>query len=120
MKGRSSETSGPQPLLTALNVESNVHLIIGSNPLAAARCTKSLDAGAIPIIVAPPNGEMNSSLTHQIQDGRAQWIQREFEDSDLSTLGREEVGGYVDAVFVTLAGNNPQSTYFLITRNAKE
>jgi uroporphyrin-III C-methyltransferase len=32
----------------------------------------------------------------------AQWIRHEFEDKDLTTLGREEVDHIVDLVFVTL------------------
>jgi uroporphyrin-III C-methyltransferase len=33
-------------------------------------------------------------------NGSAQWIRHEFEDKDLTTLGREEVDHIVDLVFV--------------------
>ncbi|WEW57553.1 uroporphyrin-III C-methyltransferase [Emydomyces testavorans] len=110
MRGLASGSPGPQVLLTALNVESQVHLIIGSNSLAAARCSKCLEAGAIPIIVAPPNGD-TSFFAQKIQDGEVRWIQRQFDDSDLSTLGREEVDRYVDAVFVTAGGVSPLNSH---------
>ncbi|EFW18539.1 siroheme synthase [Coccidioides posadasii str. Silveira] len=106
MGGLSSESPGVHPLLMAQNVESQIHLIIGSNSLSVARCSKCIDAGAIPVIIAPPNGEMAASLSQKIQDGSVRWIQREFEDNDLSTLGRAEVDGYVDAVFITAGANN--------------
>ncbi|KMU84523.1 hypothetical protein CIHG_02307 [Coccidioides immitis H538.4] len=112
MRGLSSESPGVQPLLMAQNVESQIHLIIGSNSLSAARCSKCIDAGAIPVIIAPPNGEMAASLSQKIQDGSVRWIQREFKDNDLSTLGRAEVDGYVDAVFITAGANNHLSTSF--------
>ncbi|EEP75661.1 potential uroporphyrin-3 C-methyltransferase [Uncinocarpus reesii 1704] len=111
MKNLSPKPPGPQPLLTALNVESQIHLVIGSNPLAAARCTKCLDSGSTPIIIAPPSEDINSSFLQKLQNGNVRWVQRQFKDDDLSTLGREEVDHYVDAVFVTLGPNNPLSIH---------
>lgn len=102
---------GPSPLMTAWNVESQVHLIVGSNPLAAARCAKSLEAGAKPIIIAPDTADVHFTLAEQISNGSAQWVRREFQDDDLSTLGREEVDHVVDAVFVTLGGSDPSSRF---------
>ncbi|KAL5358158.1 tetrapyrrole methylase [Aspergillus floccosus] len=92
------------PLLAAINAESQVHLIIGANPLAAARCTKSLEVGAKPIIIAPETADLPYALAERIEDGSAQWLKREFRDEDLTTLGREEVDHVVDMVFVTLGG----------------
>lgn len=109
MKDGSSENGSPAPLLTAVNAESQVHLIVGANPLAAARCTKSLEAGAKPIIIAPETGNLQHALSERIADGSAQWVRRQFEDCDLTTLGREEVDHVVDTVFVTLGGNDPLS-----------
>lgn len=100
---------GPAPLLAAVNAESQVHLIVGADPLAAARCTKSHEAGAKPIIIAPETGNLQYTLSDRIADGSAQWVRREFEDTDLTTLGRDEVDHVVDMVFVTLGGRHPLS-----------
>ena len=54
---------------------------------------------------------MHYSLTSRIEDGKIGWIQRDFLDSDLSSVGRSEVDGYVDAVFVTLGGKHPLSMW---------
>jgi uroporphyrin-III C-methyltransferase len=99
----------PAPLLTAVDATSQIHLIIGSNPLAAARCTKCLVIGAKPIIISPEDADMHFLLTERIEQGSAQLMRREFRDEDLKTLGREEVDHVVDAVFVTLGGNDPLS-----------
>lgn len=107
-----SNDIGPAPLLAAWHVESQVHLIVGANPLAAARCTKSLEAGAHPIIIAPDAGDMHFTLSEHIANGSAQWVRRDFEDGDLTSLGREEVDRVVDTVFVTLGGGHPLSRSF--------
>ncbi|RAL10594.1 putative siroheme synthase [Aspergillus homomorphus CBS 101889] len=107
-----SDTSFPAPFLTAVNVESQVHLIIGANPLAAARCAKSLEAGAKPILITPePKEGLQYTLVERIENGAVQWIRRAFEDDDLTSLGREEVDRVVDTVFVTLGGSNPRSAH---------
>lgn len=97
------------PMLLAVNATSQIHLIIGSTSIAASRCTKSLQAGAKPIIVAPETEDVHFSLKEKIEQGSAQWIKREFQDEDLKALGREEVDHVVDAVFVTLGSGNPLS-----------
>lgn len=109
MKDASCDNGSPAPLLTAVYAESQVHLIIGGNPLAAARCAKSLEAGAKPVIIAPDTGDLHFSLSERIENGSVQWVGREFQDDDLKTLGREEVDHVVDTVFVTLGGNHPLS-----------
>lgn len=96
----------PGPLMAAWNAESQIHLIVGANPLAAARCAKSLDAGARPIVIAPETVDMHFTLSEHVTDGSAQWVRREFQDSDLTSLGREEVDRVVDMVFVTLGGDH--------------
>ncbi|PGH15264.1 hypothetical protein AJ80_05617 [Polytolypa hystricis UAMH7299] len=111
MKDLTCDVMGPAPLLAALDVKSQVHLIIGGNPLAAARCTKSLDAGANPVLITPSTAELHYSLTRKIEDGLVRWVQRDFHDDDLKTLGRDEVDNVVDAVFVTLGGTNPLSSH---------
>ncbi|KAI1742033.1 uroporphyrin-III C-methyltransferase [Xylaria scruposa] len=88
-------------LLTAVNAESHIHLIIGSNSLAAARCGQSLAAGASPILLAPATTELHYSLQKRVDDGEIKWVKEEFQESHLFTLGREDVDHVVDVVFVT-------------------
>lgn len=109
MKDASTDGGRP-PLMTAWNVESQIHLIVGANPLAASRCAKSLELGARPIIIAPEMADMHFTLSEHIANGAAQWIRRDFQDEDLTSLGREEVDRVVDMVFVTLGGSHLLST----------
>lgn len=96
-------------LLTAIDSTSHVHLIIGSNPLAAARCAKSLEVGAIPIVIAPETADVHYGLQKRIDSGEIKCLKRSFQDEDVSTLGREAIDGFVDAVFVTTGPRNPLS-----------
>lgn len=114
-----SESAAQIPLLASINAESQVHLIVGVNPLAAARCTKSVQAGAKPVIISPDPGSLQYTLAAHLENGNAEWVQREFEDADLTTLGREEVDHVVDMVFVTLGGNHPLSMYRAIAYKAR-
>jgi uroporphyrin-III C-methyltransferase len=98
-------------LLTAQDCSGLTHLVIGSGPLAAARCTKSLEVGANPTILANPQVEIHYTLAKLVEDGRVKWVQRDFKDSDLKTLGRGEVDNVVDAVFVTTGLKTPLSTH---------
>lgn len=100
----------PTSLLAALNCAGATHLVVGSNPLAATRCSQSVAAGARPLVIAPLPEDVHHGLQKHVDDGTAEWIQRVFRDEDLFKLGREEVGGVVDAVFVTLGPRNPLST----------
>ncbi|KAK4033500.1 tetrapyrrole methylase [Parachaetomium inaequale] len=100
-------------LLTAQHCAGHVHLILGANPLAAARASSSLAAGAKPILISPslPSGTSSSenqqqpqlhySLTALITSNTLTHLPRAFSPSDLLTLGRDEVDGVVDAVFIT-------------------
>ncbi|KAL7621073.1 uroporphyrin-III C-methyltransferase [Parahypoxylon ruwenzoriense] len=88
-------------MLTATDARSHVHLIVGSNPLAAARCGQSLGAGASPILLAPETAELHYVLQKRVEDGEVKWVREAFRDEHLFTLGREDVGRVVDAVFVT-------------------
>ncbi|KAI1120498.1 uroporphyrin-III C-methyltransferase [Nemania abortiva] len=88
-------------LLTATNAESHIHLIIGSNPLAAARCGQSLAVGASPILLAPETAELHYALQKRVDDGEVKWVKEEFKENHLFTLGREDIDHIVDAVFVT-------------------
>ncbi|KAK8185290.1 tetrapyrrole methylase [Phyllosticta capitalensis] len=98
-------------LLTAVDSTSHVHLIVGSNSLAGARCSKAAEVGAKPILIAPEDSTLHYGLSKRIESGEVEWLKRDFQDGDLTSLGREEVDGVVDAVFVTLGGKNPQSTH---------
>jgi uroporphyrin-III C-methyltransferase len=88
-------------LLTAIDCTAHVHLIVGSNPLAAARCSKSLEVGAKPLLLAPETAQIHYTLQKRIEAGEVQWLKKAFEGEDLLRLGREEINGVVDAVFVT-------------------
>ncbi|KAF1365708.1 uroporphyrin-III C-methyltransferase [Lizonia empirigonia] len=101
----------PPALLTAVDSASHVHLIIGSNPLAAARCTRSIEVGANPVLIAPEDATLHYGLVKRIEDGQVKWLKRSFQDEDLTTLGRAEVDGVVDAVFVTVGGKQGNSTH---------
>lgn len=96
-------------LLTALDAVGNVHLIIGSGPLAAARCAKSLEVGAIPILLAAKGADLHYTLAQKIEKKTARRIEKSFEEEDLITLGRDEVDNVVDAVFVTIGPKTPES-----------
>lgn len=91
-------------MLTAIDATSHVHLIIGSNSLAGARCARSVEVGAKPILIAPEDATLHYALAKRIDDGEVQWLKRGFKEDDLTTLGRTEVDGVVDAVFVTSGG----------------
>ncbi|KAF1983761.1 uroporphyrinogen-III C-methyltransferase [Aulographum hederae CBS 113979] len=96
-------------LLTAVDSTSHVHLIIGSNPLAGARCAKSLEIGATPKLIAPADAALHYGLQKRVDSKEVEWIQRDFQDEDVKTLGREDVAYVVDAVFVTLGGKHSMS-----------
>lgn len=112
-----SSSSHRTSLLTATDCRSHVHLIIGSNSLAGKRCEQSLATGAKPILVtpdpdAPPPSSSSSSspattqplhygLTKLIESGHIEWRRQVFAEDLLFTLGREEIGRVVDAVFIT-------------------
>lgn len=97
----------PALLLTAQDSTGHVHLIVGANSLASARCIKSIEVGARAKIIAPAHVDVHYALRQRINDGSVEWVQKEFEDADLSRIGREEIDRVVDAVFVTLGGEDP-------------
>lgn len=97
-------------LLTALDCVGHVHLIIGCGPLAASRASKSIEVGASPVILAPAHSEVHYTLSKRIEEKWVRWIQRSFEEDDLRSLGRPDVDGVVDAVFVTTGPKSQLST----------
>jgi len=96
-------------LLTAVDSTSHVHLIVGSNPLAGARCSRAIEVGAKAILIAPENSTLHYGLAKRIEAGEVKWLQRSFLEDDLTTLGRPEVDGVVDA-FVTAGGKQTSAT----------
>jgi uroporphyrin-III C-methyltransferase len=99
----------PISLLTSVDSTSHIHLIIGSNPLAAARCAKSLEVDARPLLITPETVELHYALQKRIDNEEVEWLKKSFEDEDLFRLGREEINGIVDAVFVTSGPRDPLS-----------
>jgi uroporphyrin-III C-methyltransferase len=99
----------PVSLLTSIDCTAHIHLIVGSNPLAAARCAKSIQVGAKPILIAPESAELHYALQKRIDSGEVEWRKKSFEENDALSLGREEIGGVVDAVFVTYGPRDPLS-----------
>ncbi|KAL8987459.1 MAG: hypothetical protein Q9177_003335 [Variospora cf. flavescens] len=47
----------------------------------------------------------------RIEGGQVKWIKKDFEDDDLTNLGRNEVVNVVDAVFVTMGGKESLGMY---------
>ncbi|KAJ6264144.1 hypothetical protein Dda_0286 [Drechslerella dactyloides] len=108
----SAQPAAPVPaLLTAVSCVSHVHLIVGGNALASARCTRSLEVGAVVKVVAPSDVELHYGLQRRVEDGdaRVEVIRRAFQERDLTTLGRDEVDAVVDAVFVTVDAGGKQA-----------
>ncbi|KAH9895349.1 uroporphyrin-III C-methyltransferase [Xylariomycetidae sp. FL2044] len=103
--------SAPISLLTATDARSHIHLVIGTNPLAGARCTLSLNAGASPILIAPETAEIHYALQKRIDEKEVRWLKEKFREEHLFSLGREEIGHVVDAVFVTSGARDPLSTH---------
>jgi hypothetical protein len=91
-------------LLTAIDATYHIHLIVGSNPLAGARCSRAIEVGAKPILIAPEDATLHYGLAKRIEAGEVKWLQRHFQEEDLTTLGRPEVDGVVDMVYVTAGG----------------
>lgn len=93
-------------LLTAVDSRGHIHLIIGTNPLAAARANQSLAAGATPILIAPATSTLHYGVQKHIDSGALTWLQRDFQETDLQTLGRPAIDGVVDGVFVTTSSGS--------------
>ena len=104
-------STGSNTLLAGLVCTGNIHLVVGANPLAASRCNQSIAAGALPILVAPETAELHYGLQARVDDKSVRWEKKSFEDSDLFTLGRPDVGGVVDAVFVTSGPRDGLATH---------
>lgn len=107
-------------LLTSQHIENQIYLVIGSSGLTLSRVQTLLEYQAFPIVITQEQNETNGllgSLKLQDQtieklnelhkDGKIKWIKdREFQITDLETLGRSDVDHIVDGVFLTI----PKST----------
>ena len=99
------------PLLTSVDCTQQVHLIVGDNGIAAKRVTRSLEAGATCVLVAPTDIELlHFDLKNLIERQLIRHVQRAFQEDDLKTFGRPEVDGVVDMVFVTLSPQDKKGT----------
>lgn len=101
-------------LLTSQNIKGHVFLVIGTSALTLTRVQTLLDYEAVPIVITElqlPSISLKKSqlpehtaakLAELESDGKINWIKdREYAWTDLETLGRPEVQGFVDGVFVT-------------------
>lgn len=113
---RSKKPKMRTSLLCAIPSTSHVHLIIGTNSIAATRVSQSLAVGAKPVLIVAPDAPVHFSLHKRIEENSIEWIKKTnggaFEEEDLYRYGREEVGGWADAVFITEGGRSLRSTLF--------
>ena len=105
-------------LLIASDCKSHVHLIVGHNPLASARASRSLELGASVIVLAPKDAALHYGLQQKIAEGLVRCVRLQETDTvsveHLTKLGRAEVDGVVDAVFVTLQVGCAQSMFYFL------
>ena len=109
MRDSSNNKDNYPALLTAVQSAGHVHLIAGSGPLAASRCSKSLEVGAHPIIFAPADDEIYFTLARKLADGSVKRKDRQLSVEDLTSLGREEVDSVVDAVYITVGTKSSET-----------
>jgi len=94
-------------ILASLNCHDEVHLFVGISGITYSRVQSVLFNNAKPIIIShDPKIPIPSNLKHLIQDNNIPLHQRPFDSEiDLLTLGRSQVGGIVDKVYVNLSSN---------------
>lgn len=84
-------------LLTCQNVTGNSVLVVGNSGLTNPRVKNILDHGATPIVIT-----CNEIIEDSEKVAGVEYLQRRFDPTDLTKLGRDEVENVVDAVFVTV------------------
>lgn len=99
----------PPGLLTSADSTGHIHLVIGANSLAGSRCSKSLAVGAQVKLLTLDEEILSPNVSRLIANGEIEQISLPFSRCAATTLGRPEVDGIVDAVFVTTGGANPFS-----------
>lgn len=98
-------------LLSAVDCEEEIHLIIGAlgGNITYQRALKSIQVGAKPLLVHDAD-VIDANLQSLVEQDMLQWNQKKFEMDDLQKLGRLEVDGVVDKVFV-IESNIKQEIY---------
>ncbi|CAR26687.1 hypothetical protein ZYGR_0H05100 [Zygosaccharomyces rouxii] len=99
------EVSYSLPLMVACNCKDEVQLVVGTNSLGTCknRIRSILRSGAHAVVVSPTQeGDVKQLLSTFGQYSRFQLIDRPWQLSDLTSLGRPLVARVVDRVFVQL------------------
>lgn len=94
-------------LLTRHNIANHRYIIFGSSGLTLNRAQTLIEFHAIPIIITPNTKDLSDlaieKLTELKNQNKLVWYtDREFRLTDLETLGREDVEGVVDGIFLTI------------------
>lgn len=102
-----------------------IFYIIGSSGLTISRVQTALDHGAFPVVFTLFDDDVKhvklqdttvSQLKELDESQKIKWIQSErFDLSSLTKYGREEVGGFPDAIFVTLPKSQSRKSLLLQT-----
>lgn len=93
------------PLITSLNSEDEVHLLVGTRSLGltVSRAKAIVDSGAFATIVGITKDSDAENLRKKFAgESRVSVLQRPFALQDLTTLGRPLVAKVVDRVFVNV------------------
>lgn len=90
-------------LLAGLRCDGEVHLVVGVTNMAWLKIARIFEAGAdVKLIGRGDSQRINDKIEEYQKKGNIEWLDRDFELSDLKSLGRDEVDKIVDKVFVTL------------------
>lgn len=91
-------------LLASLSCKDERHAVIGGNSnTAALRINSVLQCGAVPVLIQKSELSLFPASTQEhIASGKVEWINSDFDVSQLTSLGRSDVEGVVDRVFVSL------------------
>ncbi|EGW33413.1 methionine metabolism [Spathaspora passalidarum NRRL Y-27907] len=93
-------------LLASLISTGETHLVIGYSNVASIRITSIIESGASPILITNKGTIFTPSVQQYQEDGKLEIIYDDLKidniRNSLKTLGREEVDGIVDRVFVSL------------------
>lgn len=96
-------------LLTAQNVTDRVYLVVGFSTLTISRIRTIVEHGAIPVVVGFDGlDETARGKLSELEVENLTILDSAFDLNQLSTVGRKEIEGYVDGVFVTISGNSDE------------
>ncbi|CCD26236.1 uroporphyrinogen-III C-methyltransferase NDAI_0H00620 [Naumovozyma dairenensis CBS 421] len=101
----------PIPLITSTNSVNEVHLLIGTGEDSCSQTIRKaksiLKSGASPIIINPTSQSHYKKLSIEFaHDPNFKLLNRPFQLSDLTQLGRKLVSNIVDRVFINLPPND--------------